>query len=215
MLNRFFLLGGMRCRIEPVRPVRGSFAYCPCWPADGLPSRISDRRVAQPPKLRRAQPLPVELVASAAKAPSLACRCRSFASLFTIQDEEEGRGIGGSDGGEAGGRSLRSQFATSERSRRASHACPVVHASTPVQSEPETLHSYPRFPFGVLWAIDQRTRMVLFKMLDRQVFNDINGCTTTGKEANVYHATKSDGQELAIKVYKTPVLVFNHTYQGH
>lgn len=27
-------------------------------------------------------------------------------------------------------------------------------------------------------------------------------------EANVYHATKSDGQELAIKVYKTSVLVF-------
>ncbi|KAI6706575.1 hypothetical protein NL676_009537 [Syzygium grande] len=57
-------------------------------------------------------------------------------------------------------------------------------------------------------AIDQRTRMVLFKMLNRQVFNDINGCISTGKEANVYHATKSDGQELAIKVYKTSVLVF-------
>ncbi|VFQ87516.1 unnamed protein product [Cuscuta campestris] len=57
-------------------------------------------------------------------------------------------------------------------------------------------------------AIDPRTRMVLFKMLNRNVFNDINGCISTGKEANVYHATKSDGQELAIKVYKTSVLVF-------
>ena len=27
-------------------------------------------------------------------------------------------------------------------------------------------------------------------------------------QANVYHATKSDGQELAIKIYKTSVLVF-------
>jgi RIO kinase 1 len=27
-------------------------------------------------------------------------------------------------------------------------------------------------------------------------------------QANVYHATKTDGQELAIKVYKTSVLVF-------
>jgi len=27
-------------------------------------------------------------------------------------------------------------------------------------------------------------------------------------QANVYHATKSDGSELAIKVYKTSVLVF-------
>lgn len=57
-------------------------------------------------------------------------------------------------------------------------------------------------------AIDPRTRMVLFKMLNRGVFHDINGCISTGKEANVYHATKADGQELAIKVYKTSVLVF-------
>lgn len=57
-------------------------------------------------------------------------------------------------------------------------------------------------------AIDPRTRMVLFKMLNRGVFNTINGCISTGKEANVYHASKADGQELAIKVYKTSVLVF-------
>ncbi|CAN1266260.1 Serine/threonine-protein kinase rio1 [Linum perenne] len=57
-------------------------------------------------------------------------------------------------------------------------------------------------------AIDPRTRMVLFKMINRGIFNDINGCISTGKEANVYHATKSNGQELAIKVYKTSVLVF-------
>lgn len=57
-------------------------------------------------------------------------------------------------------------------------------------------------------AIDPRTRMVLFKMLNRGVFDNINGCISTGKEANVYHATKTDGQELAIKVYKTSVLVF-------
>ncbi|PKA47291.1 RIO kinase 1 [Apostasia shenzhenica] len=57
-------------------------------------------------------------------------------------------------------------------------------------------------------AIDPRTRMVLFKMLNRGVFNNINGCISTGKEANVYHATRTDGQELAIKVYKTSVLVF-------
>lgn len=57
-------------------------------------------------------------------------------------------------------------------------------------------------------AIDPRTRMVLFKMLNRGLFNDMNGCISTGKEANVYHATKSDGKEFAIKVYKTSVLVF-------
>lgn len=57
-------------------------------------------------------------------------------------------------------------------------------------------------------AIDPRTRMVLFKMLNRGVFHDINGCISTGKEANVYHATRSDGLEMAIKVYKTSILVF-------
>ncbi|BAT83664.1 hypothetical protein LR48_Vigan03g053400 [Vigna angularis] len=57
-------------------------------------------------------------------------------------------------------------------------------------------------------AIDQRTRMVLYKMMNRGVFDDINGCISTGKEANVYHATKSGDQEVAIKVYKTSILVF-------
>ncbi|PNX59501.1 serine/threonine-protein kinase RIO1-like protein, partial [Trifolium pratense] len=50
--------------------------------------------------------------------------------------------------------------------------------------------------------------MVLFKMLNKGVFQDINGCVSTGKEANVYHATKSNGQELAIKIYKTSILAF-------
>ncbi|KAI7750984.1 hypothetical protein M8C21_007820 [Ambrosia artemisiifolia] len=53
-------------------------------------------------------------------------------------------------------------------------------------------------------AINPRTRMVLFKMLNRDIFHDINGCISTGKEANVYHATKPDGKELA--VYKTSAL---------
>lgn len=57
-------------------------------------------------------------------------------------------------------------------------------------------------------ALDPRTRMVLFKMLNRGVFQDINGCISTGKEANVYHATKDNGEEFAIKVYKTSILVF-------
>ncbi|KAJ7524024.1 hypothetical protein O6H91_18G073500 [Diphasiastrum complanatum] len=57
-------------------------------------------------------------------------------------------------------------------------------------------------------ALDPRTRMVLFKMLNRGVFSNINGCISTGKEANVYHATKDNGDEFAVKVYKTSILVF-------
>ena len=36
----------------------------------------------------------------------------------------------------------------------------------------------------------------------------MHGCISTGKEANVYHATTADGEDLAIKIYKTSVLVF-------
>ncbi|KAJ4785807.1 Serine/threonine-protein kinase RIO1 [Rhynchospora pubera] len=60
-------------------------------------------------------------------------------------------------------------------------------------------------------TIDNRTRQILLKMINKGVFDEINGCVATGKDANVYHATKSDGkEELAIKVYKTSVLVFKN-----
>ena len=57
-------------------------------------------------------------------------------------------------------------------------------------------------------ALDPRTRMVLFKMLNRGIFSEIHGCVSTGKEANVYHAITDQGQDLAVKVYKTSILVF-------
>ena len=57
-------------------------------------------------------------------------------------------------------------------------------------------------------ALDPRTRLILFKMLSRGVFSEINGCISTGKEANVYHAVTATGEDLAVKVYKTSILVF-------
>jgi RIO kinase 1 len=45
-------------------------------------------------------------------------------------------------------------------------------------------------------------------MLNRGVFSEIHGCISTGKEANVYHATTAAGLDVAIKVYKTSILVF-------
>ena len=56
-------------------------------------------------------------------------------------------------------------------------------------------------------VLDPRTRMILFKLLSRHLVAQIHGCVSTGKEANVYHATASSG-EYAIKVYKTSILVF-------
>ena len=57
-------------------------------------------------------------------------------------------------------------------------------------------------------VLDPRTRMILFKILNKGVICEINGCISTGKEANVYHATNADGHERAVKVYKTSILIF-------
>ncbi|KAI9598427.1 RIO1 family-domain-containing protein [Syncephalis fuscata] len=57
-------------------------------------------------------------------------------------------------------------------------------------------------------VLDPRTRIILFKLLNRNIIYEINGCISTGKEANVYHATTENGQHRAIKVYKTSILTF-------
>ena len=58
-------------------------------------------------------------------------------------------------------------------------------------------------------VLDPRTRVILVKMLKNKLIKEINGCLSTGKEANVYHAVSYDGlKEYAIKVYKTSILIF-------
>ena len=57
-------------------------------------------------------------------------------------------------------------------------------------------------------VMDPRTRMILFKLMNRGFITQINGCISTGKEANVYHATGKDDVQLALKIYKTSILVF-------
>lgn len=62
-------------------------------------------------------------------------------------------------------------------------------------------------------ALDPKTKMILLQMINRNVVSEINGCVSTGKEANVYHATRVDNvdepaKNYAIKVYKTAILAF-------
>jgi RIO kinase 1 len=53
-------------------------------------------------------------------------------------------------------------------------------------------------------AIDPRTRMVLFKMLNRGVFNNINGCISTGKEVALrYHIIVHIGMTFYIVYQET------------
>ena len=57
-------------------------------------------------------------------------------------------------------------------------------------------------------VLDPRTRMILLKMLNQGVIHEVNGCISTGKEANVYHAVTESGKHRAIKIYKTSILIF-------
>lgn len=57
-------------------------------------------------------------------------------------------------------------------------------------------------------VLDPRTRIILLKLINNGVMHSISGCISTGKEANVYHAVTEDGKNLAVKIYKTSILVF-------
>ena len=63
-------------------------------------------------------------------------------------------------------------------------------------------------------VMDPRTRMILFKLLNKGFMSEIDGCISTGKEANVYHCVSGPGQDLggiasmAVKIFKTSILVF-------
>ncbi|GAC94686.1 protein kinase [Pseudozyma hubeiensis SY62] len=64
-------------------------------------------------------------------------------------------------------------------------------------------------------VLDPRTMLILYKMVNRGLLESVNGCISTGKEANVYHATTaataespSEKGSLALKIYKTSILVF-------
>ena len=49
---------------------------------------------------------------------------------------------------------------------------------------------------------------ILVKMLNQGLFSELHGCVSTGKEANVYQASTADGNDLAVKIFKTSILTF-------
>ncbi|KAI0441706.1 RIO1 family-domain-containing protein [Xylaria telfairii] len=61
-------------------------------------------------------------------------------------------------------------------------------------------------------VLDQRTRMILYQMINRNVVSEVHGAISTGKEANVYGAVAfaDDLSKIhrAVKVYKTAILSF-------
>ncbi|EIW67707.1 hypothetical protein TREMEDRAFT_21535, partial [Tremella mesenterica DSM 1558] len=80
-------------------------------------------------------------------------------------------------------------------------------------------------------VLDGRTRLVLAGLVNRDIIGPFTHCISTGKEANVYHATASPNRplslqqysEFAVKIYRTSILHFRarqaymegeHRFQG-
>uniref|UniRef100_A0AC35TVJ6 Serine/threonine-protein kinase RIO1 n=1 Tax=Rhabditophanes sp. KR3021 TaxID=114890 RepID=A0AC35TVJ6_9BILA len=57
-------------------------------------------------------------------------------------------------------------------------------------------------------VLDPRTRLIIFRLVQRGILETIEGCISTGKEANVYHAITNAQESFAIKIYKTSILTF-------
>ncbi len=57
-------------------------------------------------------------------------------------------------------------------------------------------------------VLDARVSRILYKLINKGEITEINGCISTGKEANVYYAKGAEGKELALKIYKTSILIF-------
>lgn len=57
-------------------------------------------------------------------------------------------------------------------------------------------------------VIGPKTERLFEKWIKNGVIRTINGCVSSGKEANVYHAVAGDGKDLALKIYKVDTMVF-------
>mmetsp|Transcript_23162 Transcript_23162/g.60560 ORF Transcript_23162/g.60560 Transcript_23162/m.60560 type:complete len:640 (-) Transcript_23162:67-1986(-) len=70
-------------------------------------------------------------------------------------------------------------------------------------------------------AIDTKTRLILFRMINGQILDSVNGAVSTGKEAVVFHAARhvdpddpsSAIQEVALKIFKTTLTEFKQRQQ--
>lgn len=55
-------------------------------------------------------------------------------------------------------------------------------------------------------VIDGRVRNIIRKMSNSGIIDNIYGCVSSGKEANVYAAKNTQGETLAVKIYQTSIL---------
>ncbi|CCW59547.1 unnamed protein product [Phytomonas sp. EM1] len=118
----------------------------------------------------------------------------SVLNRIRIDEFYEGHGGGASGGAKANQRVLNELRDMTISSRFASSQSP----KNVDRSERATVEN----------VMDPRTRLILYKLVNTGILFEINGCVSTGKEANVYYAVSGDGSPVALKVFKTSILAF-------
>ncbi|VDO94506.1 unnamed protein product [Soboliphyme baturini] len=106
-----------------------------------------------------------------------------------------------------------------DKSTTVSLLSPAVHRSSFVIPPSDRAHlmllqfeAYSRLE----WAVDAKTRLVLYKMVNSGVLDSVSGIISTGKEAALFHALggtwkgKDLPKECAIKVFKTTLNEFKN-----
>jgi len=153
------------------------------------------------------------------------------------EEEEEDFGFGGT-GGSGRESSLNMKAVTFQSSKlnlddtRASSSKSMSHAVSNSVTKMRNLESSKRIVHTGRddratseQCLDPRTRLMLFRLLSTGVFDKIDGCLSTGKEANVYFAKAGNATinntynkkieepiisvpDYAVKIFKTSILVF-------
>eukprot|EP00934_Nitzschia_sp_Nitz4_P007105 Nitzschia sp. Nitz4//scaffold35_size145790//132033//133842//NITZ4_003058-RA/size145790-augustus-gene-0.93-mRNA-1//1//CDS//3329549208//7095//frame0 len=130
--------------------------------------------------------------------------------LEFLYASSDGPAMGGGGGGGGG-----SALASVAKKMNVSHAVAnTVSKMQAMETHKRTLHTSRDDRATSEQCLDPRTRLMLFKLLSNGLLEEIDGCLSTGKEANVYYAkagvknTVQEVKEFAIKIYKTSILVF-------
>ena len=149
-------------------------------------------------------------------------------------DEHDNPILGGSAGSSSSHNQTNSTNMSMGKKMNFSHSVSnTVSKMQDMEIKKRTLHTSRDDRATSEQCLDPRTRLMLFKMLSNGMVDVIDGCLSTGKEANVYYAksgkksasyintTNALGnnhnnnnnkdhviEEFAIKIYKTSILVF-------
>ncbi|DAZ94541.1 TPA: hypothetical protein N0F65_002193 [Lagenidium giganteum] len=67
-------------------------------------------------------------------------------------------------------------------------------------------------------VLDPRTQILLHKMINKEIFDEVHGCVQSGKEAHVFYAAGTDpdtmkDRHLAVKIFKTTLNEFRNRHE--